>query len=143
MVGNMALGLVGLGGEGSVFALVLGLFVALVEFLGGLSFAVRCGRTSAIASKLLAFIMFIALLVHLKGLDLSGVSGYENVIAILNGIQAPMLYGTVFLAHVLKCCGKKCADACDTKEKACCGEKCDGGACEVKEEKKKPATKKK
>ena len=125
MVGNMGLGLFGLNAEGSILALVLGLLVALIEFVGGLSFAAKCHKTSVISAKLLSIVMFVALFVHIKKIDISDVSGYEIVTTVLDGIQAPMLYGTVFLAYAIAHCKSKCASKCsdDAKcedKKECC-----------------------
>ena len=142
MVGNMGLGLFGLNAEGSILALVLGLLVALIEFVGGLSFAAKCHKTSVISAKLLSIVMFVALFVHIKKIDISDVSGYEIVTTVLDGIQAPMLYGTVFLAYAIAHCKSKCASKCsdDAKcedKKECCDSSCKDGACDVKSEKKK------
>jgi len=66
MVGNMPLDLIGLGGKAAGLALVLGLLVALVELLGGISFAGKCPKTSKYAAMALTVIMGVAVIVMFK-----------------------------------------------------------------------------
>ena len=50
-------------------ATILGLFVALVELLGGLSFAAKCHKTSGGFAGVLTVVMVVALVWHLKNLS--------------------------------------------------------------------------
>lgn len=119
-VGGMALGIFGISGHGQI-ALGLGLIVATIEVVGGLSFAVGCRKTSRYAAFLLSFVMGIALLFKLTHLKPLEGNLYVKAAGLLEQIRLDLLLFAVFFQKALKLikswCGMGCCDtACCTTE---------------------------
>lgn len=123
-VGGMALSVFGITGHAQI-ALALGTIAALIEVIGGISFAVGCCKTSRWAAFFLSAVIGMALLfklTHLKPLD---GNLYMKAVGLLDQIRLDLLLFAVFFQKALKliknCCGMgSCSTSCAT---ACSPEK--------------------
>lgn len=120
-VGGMFLGLFGVAqGEMATVALVLGAIAAVIETLGGLSFALGCCKTSRYAAVGLATVMLVATLVKIKGFEVAEGGVVENILGFINTIRLDVLLLAVFAHKAIRtiksCCGMQSDD--------CCGSEC-------------------
>ncbi len=122
-VGGMALGLVGV--ENANLALVFGTVAALIEVIGGLSFAVGCRKTSRWAAVFLSLVMGIAILFKLTHLKPLEGNLYLKAASLLEQIRLDLLLFAVFFHRAWKfmrswCGGDDCCNAggcCTTETK--------------------------
>lgn len=119
-VGGMALGVVGVSGHGQI-ALGLGLIVATIEVVGGLSFAVGCRKTSRWAAFFLSAVMGVAILFKLTNLSPLTGNAFDKAAGLLMQIRLDLLLFAVFFTKALRlikhCCGIGCAPSeCCTME---------------------------
>lgn len=115
-VGGMAMSVFGISGHGQI-ALALGLFVATVEVVGGISFAVGCRKTSKWAALFLSAIMGVAILFKLTHLKPLSGNLLAQAAGLLEQIRLDLLLFAVFFQKALKliknwcgmgCCGTAC-----------------------------------
>lgn len=119
MVGNMGLSLFNT--EAFTFAMILGFIVAIVELLGGLSFALKCNWTSKYSAIALTIVMLVALLVLLKNSvgNVGELTSITSVNALIMAVQGPLLYGTVFAGYAITsfgCCSVPAAKKAPAKK---------------------------
>lgn len=123
-IGSMVLGVFDVSGHLKI-ALGLGVIAALIEVLGGFSFAIGCKKTSKYAAVLLSLLMGIILIVKLNSLSPLSGNLYMKLVGLLQQIQLDLLLFAVFFQKALKaikcwfgmnCCGTSC---CKT---SCCSE---------------------
>lgn len=117
-VGGMALSIFGITGHAQI-ALALGTVAALIEFFGGISFAVGCRKTSRWAAFFLSAVIGIALLYNLTHLDPLEGNLYNMAVGLLKQIRLDLLLFAVFFTKALKlikdCCGMgSCSSPCAT-----------------------------
>ena len=112
-VGCMALGVVGVSGHGQI-ALGLGLIVATIEVVGGLSFAVGCRKTSRWAAFFLSAVLF-------KLTNLSPLTGsaFDKAAGLLMQIRLDLLLFAVFFTKALRLIKSCCGMGCSTSSSCC------------------------